>query len=227
MPDDDDSPKLKSEKKKSILKYLESASEGVDLFKMSYNGLLDKYGSEYGKDSVDGILDEMEDDDEIEKRSIAASIYYPPSSEESVSKKLKEYSKPENVYLSLAFGGFTTALLFGSEAFTEIFFNTFSTSESISRPYLVSLVTVMSTFMLGISFEKIWYKIQKVVPSIRAYSPILRPIGVITALYVGLIIALTIVPGINLNSTTILAGLPTCVVAGYYLFKWKNDYLEA
>jgi len=226
MPDNDDSPKLKGEKKKSILEYLERASEGIDLFRMSYNGLLDKYGSEYGKSSLDSILSEMEEADEVKERSITASIYYPPSSESSVSEKLKDYSKPENVYLSLAFGGFATAILFNQEIFTDFLFNTLSTSENISRPYLVSLVTVMSTFVLGISFERLWYKIQKIVPSIRAYSPILRPIGVITALYVGLIIGLSIVPGISLNSTTILAGLPTCVVAGYYLFKWKNDYLE-
>lgn len=208
---------LREDKKRDVLAFLEESAESNDsLVELEEDRIVEAFADEtFDEEAIADILDELESEDVVERRTAKLSIVYPASAT-SVEDRFEDLFESPSVLAAYSVGFLVCLTLFRNSdaAFTFLFGD--ATGDPTELVVQGMLFGVFGTYLLGRAVVQTYEFVRDNFEILYDHRRLLLPIPVI-AVVVGVLIAgftthtdqpLTTSHFIQILSISILGGIP-------------------
>lgn len=176
----EDMAKLKEDKKREVLEFVEERADEDALLPLGLERIIERFSDEiFDEYAVREVIDELEDDGLLVKKTAKMDVVYPAGYDESVEEKFSHYFVTSSNYRPFLVGGFAYFVLLQWSPFLDFIYDvTLPPREAVIN---YSFLGVIAMYFLG-KLTIIGYdKLQGNIELVRANRYLIYPILSIAA----------------------------------------------
>lgn len=204
--------KLPEDKRRDIIKFLESNSIKNNFIDLDRNNIIKKFKDlEYDEDDINNILDDLEDEGfiEIDKRTV--NIFYPKRYREQIKLSLERFRESPNMASILIIGFVFTFIIINNDVTGHIIDDIVKSGTYTTQSLITGAVFygTFGSFILGGVTFIIWNHLKRRIKFMKKYK-----IGIIiSSVLISLVILIILfIKIMDLNTTIAAIGLIVAII---------------
>ncbi|MFC7082090.1 hypothetical protein [Halorussus caseinilyticus] len=211
--------KLKEEKKREILDFIEKNVEEDNLLPLEMETVVEKFTDEtYDRESIEQIVGELDDNDLVETKSAKLEVVYPKNDKKYIESKLGNLSTSSSVFANYFTGTIIAFFLLDYEKLFGFIFG-----DAIGEPQTLvvqgMLFGVVANYYLGKGVIHGYSIAQENIVILQEQKHLILPIGLIGAVVGGSLVLYTSYTSQPLTTDHVLQILSISVLGGIALGK--------
>ena len=166
-----------SKKENHILNYIEYNAKREDWLLLTYEKIIDKFSDrDYEEEEIREILDDLESKKLVEIKQLDFEIYCTKGLSKKVDKKLKDYTRPNNIWFYLL-GFISWVLLLKTDKVLDWVQNTILNGSRDIYTVILNgfLISFFAIWLIKSLFSKVYTILKERIPLIKQYFWITYP----------------------------------------------------